>query len=628
MSLNTEIAVIEDEPHKALVAGLRKGGVDHVRDIQDWLAGSALDGLVIPSTDGFLSEFAPPAERRLRWATGFRGSTGVAVVLRESAALFLDGRYAQQGLADTGGAPLSIEPATLAARRAWLDEALPKKSRIGLDPWLHGSADRAEWQSLADEVGFVLKDLPENPIDRLWSKDRPSTFSPMAFDHPLSLAGASHAEKCGALAEHLREQGLEALLVADPEDVSWLLNVRAADEALQTEVGDWHIVPACRSRALLQRDGRVTWFVDRRQLTPALLAREKDGIAITPPEKIGQVLAATARRGLVGADLRRTPAALSAVIEATGTIRADDTLARRRWCKHAAEIDAARRAHVIDAAAVVRFMAWLARTVPGKSVTEFEAAERLEALRREHPQYKGPSMPLMSASGPNGAQPHYMPRPDGCRRLNDHPIYWMDSGGQYPGATTDNTLTQVLGRPETKHVVAHTLVLKGHVALATARFPAGIQGLRLDCIARRALWQEGMDYDHGTGHGVGAFLNIHEGPSIAPEAWVRSTAPIEPGVLITNEPGYYAADDFGVRIESHMVVVAAPQAGFAGFDTISRLPIDPKLIDFLRLDAGERRWLADYHRTILADVGPLLDPMSLEWLSGVVAAFAAAAEGA
>ncbi|MER9670851.1 aminopeptidase P family protein [Mesorhizobium sp. M0203] len=627
MSLNTEIAVTEDDPHNALAARTREGGVDHVRDIQDWLAGSELAGLVIPSTDGFLSEFAPPAERRLRWATGFRGSTGEAVVLREAAALFLVGRYAQQGLADTRGAPLSIEPATLAARRAWLGEALPKNARIGLDPWLYSAADRAEWQSLADELGFFLEVLPESPVDRLWSKDMPSTFSPMAFDHPLSLAGASHAQKCATLAEHLRGQGLEALLVADPEDVSWLLNVRAADEALQTEVGDWHIVPACRSRALVERAGKVTWFVDRRQLAPALLSREVDGIAIMPPDKISEVLAATARRGPVGADLRRTPAALAAVIEANGSIRSDDTVAHNRWRKHAAEIEAARRAHIIDAAAVVRFMTWLAQTVPAQSVTEFEAAERLEALRRGYPQYKGPSMPLMSASGPSGAQPHYVPRREGCGRLNNHPIYWMDSGGQYPGATTDNTLTQVLGRPEPKHVLAHTLVLKGYVALATARFPAGIQGLRLDCIARQALWQEGMDYDHGTGHGVGAFLNIHEGPHIAPKAGVDSTTPIELGMLITNEPGYYAADDFGVRIKSHMVVVAASQAGFAGFDTISRLPIDPKLVDSSRLDAGERRWLADYHRTVLADVGPLLDPVSLEWLSGVAAAFAAAAEG-
>ncbi|RWI98475.1 MAG: M24 family metallopeptidase [Mesorhizobium sp.] len=496
MSPDTEVAVTEDDPGNALAARPGEGGVNHVRYIQDWLAGSALAGLVILSTDGFLSEFARPAERRLRWATGFRGSTGEAVVLREAAALFLDGRYAQQGLADTRGAPLSIEPGTLAARRAWLGEALPKNARIGLDPWLHSAADRAEWPVTGGRTRIRPGGSSREPY-------RPAVEQGYAVDlfangyRSSSLACRRlPCTKMRDLAEHLRGQGLEALLVADPEDVSWLLNVRAADETLQTEVGDWHIVPACRSRALVEREGKVTWFVDRRQLAPALLAREKDGIAITPPDKIGKVLTATARRGPVGADLRRTPAALAAMIEANGSLRGDDTVALSRWRKHAAEIKAARRAHIIDAAAVVRFMAWLAQTVPAQSVTEFEAAEQLEALRREHPQYKGPSMPLMSASGPSGAQPHYVPRREGCRRLNDHPIYWMDSGGQYPGASTDNTLTQVLGRPEPKHMLAHTLVLKGYVALATARFPAGIQGLRLDCIARRALWQEGMDYDH------------------------------------------------------------------------------------------------------------------------------------
>jgi Xaa-Pro aminopeptidase len=271
-------------------------------------------------------------------------------------------------------------------------------------------------------------------------------------------------------------------------------------------------------------------------------------------------------------------------------------------------------------------MSWLVRTVPHQSVTEFEAAEKLEALRCEHPQYKGASMPLMSASGPSAAQPHYVPPRIGSRKLNDHPIYWMDSGGQYPGGTTDNTITLALGVPEAKHVVAHTLVLQGFIALTTTRVPAGTTAMRLDSIARQALWREGMDYAHGTGHSVGNYLNIHEAPVMNREPGPLTTVPIEAGMIITNEPGYYVAEDFGLRIESHMLVVPSSYGrGFLEFDTISRLPIDPNLVDFTRLTAPERQWLSRYHATVVHDLEPLLDADSLAWLRTLASAYTVAA---
>lgn len=595
--------------------------MSHLRDIQDWLQDTDLTGLIVPSADEFLSEFSPPANRRLRWATGFRGSTGVAVIFRDSAALFLDGRYLLQGASDTAGSAISIEPTALPSRRDFLRGALERGARLGIDPWLHSLPDVEQWRGLGAELGCEIVMLAENPIDRLWLNGRPEEHRPRIFDYPAEYAGEHHEAKCTALADYIRNAGLDALLVADPEDVSWLLNVRAAGNAFKVEAGEWHIVPSCVSRALVHRDGGVTWYVESAQLDAGVAARGEEVVTIAPPRQLAIDLRDAARKKSIGADPHRTPAALAAIIGETGQFRIDDIVARRRWHKHVVEIDAARRAHIVDAAAVIRFMAWLTNAIPERSISEIDAAEKLESLRAEHPSYKGASMPLMSASGQSAAEPHYLPRRGACRNVNDHPIYVMDSGGQYLGGSTDNTITLALGFPEAKHVLAHTLVLKSHIALAMARFPVGTLALHLDAITRLPLWREGMDYPHGTGHGVGNYLNIHEGPVIRRELAPISTIPIEAGMIITNEPGYYVAGDFGLRLESHMAAVASRHPNFLEFDTISRLPIDPNLVDFGRLLPTERQWLADYHCAVLNDVEPLLDAPSANWLRTVVQAF-------
>jgi Xaa-Pro aminopeptidase len=595
--------------------------MNHILHLQDWLRTTRLAGFVMPSSDEFLSEFPPPANRRLQWVTGFRGSTGVAVILRNAAALFVDDRYRLQARADVDTSVIALEPATLQARQAWLKRSLPPNSRLGFDPWLHSAADMQNWQSVAEEAGFALERLTFNPVDPLWMQGRPPEHRPFIVDYPLPQAGADYQTKCAALVEYLKASGMQALLVADPEDVSWLLNVRAGDEALQTEVGDWHIVPAATSRALIRRDGTLTWFVDPSRLRPEVLDRDGALVAIESPESIENVLREVAGRGTVGADPRRTPFALTAIIEGMGELRADDVVARGRWRKHPSEQACARQAHLVDAAAVVRFMVWLKREVKQRSVSEFEAARVLESYRAENPAYKGPSMPLMSASGPSGAQPHYVPRAGQDRTLNEHPIFWMDSGGQYAGGTTDNTFALAVGDPQPKHVLAHTTVLRAFIALATARVPVGCYALHLDLIARQVLWREGMDFGHGTGHGVGNCLNIHEGPLLGREPTPFTMVRMEPGMIVTNEPGYYASDDFGIRLESHMIVVPSSIPDFLEFDTISRLPIDPALVDFQRLSRQERRWLAGYHRRLLRDLEPLLDTPSLQWLRNFVDPF-------
>lgn len=600
--------------------------MSHLAEIQGWLRGSSLTGLAIASTDEFMSEFAPPAARRLRWATGFRGSTGAAVILRDAAAVFVDPRYVLQAAADIDEPSICVESAAVASRRAWLKAKLPPGARIGLDPSLHSMLDMAQWQTLASEVGFDLEMLPDHPVDLLWSADRPKAHRPRLVDYPVRYAGESHADKCAAIVEHIREAGLDALLVADPEDVSWLLNVRASEEVLKTEVGDWHIVPTCVSMALVRGDGEVTWFVDKHQLASDIEATRDSRVSVVPPASIVAALRNIAVQGrTIGVNPRRTPARLAKVIEENGRVTPDDTVSRRRWCKNAVEVQWAKRAHIVDAVAVVRFMEWITRIKRDRDVSEFEAAEMLQRLRTEHPEYRGPSMPLMSASGPSGAQPHYVPRREGSRRLNDHPVFWMDSGGQYFGGTTDNTFTLAMGVPEPKHILSHTLVLQGFIALATVRFPTGTYALHLDALTRHALWREGMDFGHNTGHGVGSYLNIHEGPLIGREPGPTSTIPMRPGMIVSNEPGFYSPDDFGLRIESHMVVVASRYANFLEFETISRLPIDPALVDFGRLSLLERQWLAAYHCTVLNDLEGLLNESSATWLRAVVDTFVRAA---
>jgi Xaa-Pro aminopeptidase len=591
-----------------------------LREVQSWLRRSALAGLVIPSTDEFLSEFAPPSNRRLRWVSGFRGSTGTAVILRDAAVLFLDSRYLLQGAQDTQGAPIAIEPSSWASRRAWLEHHVARGARLGMDPWLHSIPDLALWRNLVRELGFELEPLPSNPIDQLWLSTRPAEHRPRIVDYPVCHAGESYQAKCAALIEHMGVARLDAFLLADPEDVSWLLNVRAAGAAFEMPVCDWHVVPSCTSRAIAWRGGKVTWFVDRERLAPEVVARGSDVVEIAPPEAFIETLRHAARSGRVGADLRRTPAVLGAIIEPSKMYE-DDAVGRRRWRKHPSEVQGARLAHIIDAAAVIRFAAWLGRTVRERNVNELEAAEALAAFRAQHPACKGPSMPLMSASGPSGAQPHYVPRRESSRALNAHPIFWIDSGGQYPGGTTDNTITLALGEPEPKHVFAHTVVLQGFIALATACFPAGTHATRVDTLARQALWREGMDYEHGTGHGVGNHLNIHEGPLLSRDPGPLSMIALEPGMILSNEPAYYAPGDFGVRIESHLVVIESRHPRFLQFETISRLPIDPRLVDFGRLSPAERRWLADYHARVLEDVEPLLDAPAALWLRALVESF-------
>jgi len=471
----------------------------------------------------------------------------------------------------------------------------------------------------AADCGICVVELSQNPVDELWGAERPAAPSSTIIDYPTRFAGAPATQKCAQLREWQAENGMDCYLVADPEDVAWLLNVRTRDSLNRTSNGS-HIVPVPLSRVLVEAAGSVFWFVESSRLEPALRARLDDTIEVIDPARFEPFLEERATGRVVGANLQRTPYKFAATAARVGTIRNDPVVTRRRWRKHPNEIERAREAHYWDGQAVIRFLAWVQRTVHERTVTEIEASQKLTEFRSEMAECKGISMPLMSASGASGALPHYVPSERSNRKLNDHPIYWMDSGGQYYGCSTDNTVCIAVGKPESRHIRAHTLVVKGYMALALARFP-GIYSTQLDSFARQYLWREGMDYGHGTGHGIGNFMNIHEGPYIRPEIDNPNVAPMEAGMIISNEPAYYSGGDFGVRVESNLVTVQSKYDGFLEFETLSRLPIDPRLMDESLLTRNEKRWLADYHVEISKHYKGCFDEETARWLQEIVDAY-------
>jgi Xaa-Pro aminopeptidase len=478
----------------------------------------------------------------------------------------------------------------------------------------------------AKQQEFQVVELTKNPIDDLWAAERPSATSSQILDYPIQFAGVATTEKCTRVRDWLATHGVDGHLLADPEDVAWLLNVRTDDCQRSTPAG-WHIVPIPLTRALVGVKGDVLWFVQRSRLEPALAHRLEGIVQFVEPDLFESVLKERAKGSVMSADLRRTPHRFAAIAKIEGTLRDDPMVSHWRWKKHPSEIDGASAGHYQDGQAVIRFMAWVQKAVLQRTVTEMEAARKLKELRSESPTYKGMSMPLMSASGASGAMAHYVPSEDSNRRLNDHPIYWMDSGGQYHGCSTDNTVCIAVGEPEAGHIRAHTLVLKGFIALTLARFPTGTPSVQLDTLARQYLWQEGKDYGHGTGHGVGNFMNVHEGPLISKNIDHPWMVPMEAGMIVSNEPAYYVEGEFGIRIESHMVTVQSNHKGFLEFETLSRLPIDPRLIDASLLTDTEKRWLFGYHQRITEEYAGHFDEDTISWLQGIVDAYASMASG-
>lgn len=605
--------------------------MSNLSQVQALLAQTNAAALLIPSSDEYLSEYSHPNDRRLAWVSGFVGSTGSVIIMRDRAAIFVDGRYTEQAARQVDTAQFDVCGYGNPARIAWLQTKLNPGDVLLVDSRLHSEAELHQLIEGVQGAGFNVAAEPANLIDTAWTEGRPPASRSSVFDYDVRYSGSPREDKIALMRERLVRQGRDLFVVADPEDVAWLLNIRSSDSQDTLDRRDFSKpvasfrVPAPLSRLLLPAEGPPLWFVDRLRLLPALIESLEGLVEICEPDTFNKVLAMLAAGKTVAANMRRTTYQHAHIITKVGTIVNDAAVVHARGVKHPNEIAAAREGHRVDGAAVVRFLAWLLTATKQGPVTELEAAQRQTELRAESALYLGPSMSNLSASGPNAALPHYVPSAETNRVINDHPIYWMDSGGQYLGCSTDNTVCFAIDTPEPRHILAHTLAVKGWMALGRARFPEGIQSTQLDSFARQYLWQHGMDYGHGTGHGVGNFMNIHEVPHIRREIDHPAVAPLVAGQIISNEPGYYAQGDFGVRIESHILTVPSPHKGFLEFETLSMLPIDPQLIDPALLDADEARWLTDYHARLVAGYEDSLDADAASWLEGIAQAFGAMA---
>ena len=581
--------------------------------LRDRLAADGLDGFIVPRADEHQGEYVPMCGQRLAWLTGFTGSAGMAVVLKARAAVFVDGRYTLQAGAQVDTKAYDIRHLIDEPAAAWLAGTAKKGDVIGYDPWLHTPQEVERLRAGVERAGATLRAVDKNPLDAVWD-GRPATPLAPVFAQPDAFTGESAAEKRARVGKALAENGAAATVLTMPESIAWLLNIRG---------GDVPHTPLPLSFAILKADGAVTLFIDRRKLTPGLERHLGNSVTIESPVLLGSALDAVARQGRVQVDPASAASWVFDRLAASGAeiVRAADPCMLPKACKNAVELDGTRAAHRRDGAAVTRFLAWLARTAPLGDLMEIAASDRLEAFRKEGEYFRDLSFPTISGAGSNGAIVHYRATPESEKVLEPGTLYLLDSGAQYLDGTTDITRTIAIGKPSDEMRENFTRVLKGHIALARARFPKGTTGSQLDGFARRALWEAGLDYDHGTGHGVGSYLSVHEGPQRISKA--TNTQALLPGMIVSNEPGYYKTGAYGIRIEN--LIVVQPDAAVAAeremlcFETITLAPIDRNLVVAERLDYYEKLWFDDYHARVRGTIGPLVDAETARWLEQATA---------
>jgi Xaa-Pro aminopeptidase len=568
------------------------------------LAAQGLAGVIVPRADEYLGEYVPPCAERLAWLTGFTGSAGLAIVLAQRAAVFSDGRYTLQLAQETNAALWERLHIIEQKPEDWLRMAAPG-ARIGYDPWLM-SAD-----AVRRYTGVELVALAHNPVDAVWS-DRPAPPLAPAVAHPLACAGEATPAKRARLAEALRAEGVDAALLTDPASVNWLFNIRGCD---------LEFCPFALGYALLRADATATLFMAPEKLPEALHAHLGEGVAVADRATLPDILA-TLKGQTVRYDPASQPAWFEAALKAAGATISPgaDPAALPKARKNEVEQNGARAAHLRDGVAVTRFLAWLAAT---KDQTELSAAAKLLSLRAAAQHFRGESFPAISGAGENGAIIHYRVTPQSDRAIKPNEVYLIDSGGQYLDATTDITRTVWTGPDAAPATVREhvTRVLAGHIALAMAVFPQGVAGAHLDALARTALWQAGLDYDHGTGHGVGSYLSVHEGPAGISRA--ARPVPLEDGMILSNEPGFYLPGAYGIRLENLVLVQKAgfPEANktFLRFETLTLVPFDTALIEPALLSPAARGWLNAYHARVYTTLAPYLDEATKTWAQAATA---------
>ncbi len=574
------------------------------------LARRGLDGFIVPLADEHQGEYVAPHARRLAWLTGFGGSAGVAVVLARKAAIFVDGRYTLAAKSQVDGNLFGPRHLMDEPPEGWIADNLEAGARFGYDPWLHTVTGVERLAAACEKAGAELVACADNPLDAAWRQRPPRPLSPIV-PHELRYAGEGAAEKRARVAEALAKARVDAAVLTDPASIAWLLNVRGGDVA--------H-TPLPHSFAILGRDGSVDLFVDPRKAA-GLGHHLGNAVRLAPPEALGAALQALAGAGkTVQADPASAPAwVFDQLAQADGkAVRAQDPCAAPKACKNPVELAGARAAHLRDGVALSRFLAWLDDNAPSGAVDELGAAQALADFRAAGELFQGLSFHTISGAGANGAIVHYRVSAASNRRLEPGSLYLVDSGAQYLDGTTDVTRAVAIGEPDPEHRARFSAVLKGHIALATSCFPEGTTGTQLDSLARQALWRCGLDYDHGTGHGVGSYLGVHEGPQRISK--LPNKTALKPGMICSNEPGYYKAGAYGIRIENLVCVVEAgdiegAEKPMLAFETLTRAPIDLRLVEPALLDAHEIAWLDGYHAEVRRALTPLLDPDTARWLA-------------
>jgi Xaa-Pro aminopeptidase len=566
-----------------------------------------LDGFVVPRADRQQNEYLPASEERLAWLTGFTGSAGAAVVLAGRAAVFVDGRYTVQAAAQIDAKLFAIEHLVNGPPEQWLEQNLKSGAKLGYDPWLHTSGGAEKLRNACATVGAELVAVDDNPIDALWS-DRPAPPARPVTLRDIKFAGESGADKLKRIRAELHKLRADVLVVSDPQNVAWAFNIRGADVA--------H-TPLALAFAVVPREGKPALYVDSAKLDGKTRATLEQIAAVLPPDDLARDLAQLKGK-TVRLDQASAADALTRLVTESGgkPARAADPITLMKAVKNHTEIAGTRAAHTRDGAAVTRFLAWLESEAPKGQLTEIGAVEALENFRRETGLLKDISFPTIAGSGPNGAIVHYRVTRASNRTIGMNELFLVDSGAQYEDGTTDITRTVAVGKPSDEMRDRFTRVLKGHIAIATAVFPEGTSGAQLDPLARTALWQAGLDFDHGTGHGVGSYLSVHEGPARISKL---GTVALRRGMILSNEPGYYKTAAYGIRIENLLLVIAAAEPAGAekplnAFETLTLAPIDRRLIDTRMLTAKERNWIDSYHARVQEVLSPLLDAATRAWL--------------
>jgi Xaa-Pro aminopeptidase len=572
------------------------------------LARRKLTGFVIPRADQQQNEYVAPSEERLAWLTGFTGSAGMAIVLTNQAALFVDGRYTLQAAKQIDPKPWNVEPLIDPPPESWLAKHLAAGDRLGFDPWLHTTAAAERLAAACAKAGAELVAVDSNPLDSVWTERPPPPLGPVAI-HGLPFSGEAEPDKLKRIRLEITKLGADALVLSDSHAVAWTFNIRGADVS--------H-TPLPLSFALVPKDGRPTVFIDHRKLSNSARDHLEASADVAEPEALTRALTELAQRGAsIALDSATAADALSRLIGASGgkAVRGNDPVSLLKAVKNATEIEGTRNAHRRDAVALARFLAWIDREASSGALTEIDTVEALESFRRDTGALKDVSFPTIAGTGPNGAIVHYRVTRKTNRRIAPGDLLLIDSGAQYEDGTTDVTRTVAIGEPTDEMRDRFTRVLRGHIAIARAVFPDGTTGAQIDTLARQFLWQAGIDFDHGTGHGVGSYLSVHEGPTRISKL---GTTPLRRGMILSNEPGYYKTDGFGIRIENLELVVGTDIAGaekpINAFETLTLAPIDRRLIDLNMLSGEELDWLNDYHARVRHEVRPHVDEATKVWL--------------